>query len=153
MEQSDAKRRLLKDFQKMKRDPPPGISASPHDGDIFVWDCVIFGVDDTIWADAVLKLQLLFSEEYPQKAPYAKFITYVFHPNVFQPSGEICIDTLRKQWSPAFDVTTILLSIQSLLDDPNPYANANPEACQLFMHNKPLYETKVKECVEKTWEE
>ena len=148
----DAKRRLLLDFQKLKKDPPEGISATPQENNIFKWDCVIFGVDDTLWEDAVLKLTLSFPDNYPQKPPYAEFVTYVFHPNVFQPHQEICIDILRKQWSPAFDVSTILLSIQSLLTDPNPYANANPEACDLYMNNKLLYEKKVRECVEKSWE-
>ena len=149
----ETKRRLMNDFRKLKNDPPEGISATPRDDNLFVWDCVIFGVDDTIWEDAVLKLTLKFPQDYPTKPPMAFFDTYVFHPNVFQPSQEICIDILRKNWSPALDVSSILLSIQSLLSDPNPYANANPEACTLYLNNRALYEKKVRECVEKSWEQ
>ena len=150
--EEEAKRRLMSDFKKIRKDPPVGISATPREGNLFLWDCVIFGVDDTLWEDAVLKLTLAFPIDYPAKPPHANFVTYVFHPNVFQPSQEICIDTLRKQWSPALDVSAILLSIQSLLTDPNPYANANPEACQLYLSNRTVYEKKVRECVEKSWE-
>jgi ubiquitin-conjugating enzyme E2 A len=146
----DATQRLMKDLRKIKADPPPGIAAAPSEGNIFLWECLITGVDDTLWEDAVLKLTLEFPKDYPRKPPFARFTTNVFHPNVFL-SGEICIDILRKNWSPAYDVSGILLSIQSLLTDPNPAANANPEACLLYINSKTEYENRVRECVEASW--
>ena len=148
---SSASKRLMKDLMKLKKDPPPGIAGSPREGDLFFWDCLITGVDETIWEDAILKLTLDFPPDYPAHPPYAKFVSNVFHPNVFA-SGEICIDILRKNWSPAYDVSSILLSIQSLLTDPNPAANANPDACKLYTTNKAEYDRRVCECVEKTWD-
>jgi len=65
------------------------------------------------------KLILEFSEEYPNKAPQVKFVSKIFHPNVYA-DGKICLDILQNQWSPIYDVAAILTSIQSLLSDPNP---------------------------------
>lgn len=67
--------------------------------------------------------------------------------------GQICLDILQNQWSPIYDVSAILTSIQSLLTDPNPNSPANSEAARLYVENRKLYERKVKEMIEKTWEE
>lgn len=61
------------------------------------------------------------------------------------------MDILQNQWSPIYDISAILTSIQSLLSDPNPNSPANSEAAQLFQSNKREYTRRVKECVEKSW--
>ncbi|MCQ2817839.1 MAG: ubiquitin-conjugating enzyme E2 [archaeon] len=93
-----------------------------------------------------------FTEEYPRKAPNVHMETKVFHPN-FYVDGRICLDILQNQWSPIFDVKAILLSIQSLLTDPNPSSPANSEAAKLYNTNREEYYARVKECVEKSVEE
>jgi ubiquitin-conjugating enzyme E2 A len=60
---------------------------------------------------------------------------------------------LQNQWSPIYDVSAILTSIQSLLTDPNPNSPANSEAARLYTENRKLYERKVREMVEKSWEQ
>ena len=65
-----------------------------------------------------------FSEEYPNKPPTVKFVTKMFHPNVYA-DGAICLDILQNRWSPTYDVSAMLTSIQSLLDEPNPNSPAN----------------------------
>ena len=88
----------------------------------------------------------------PQKAPTVKFITDMFHPNIYA-NGSICLDILQNKWSPIYDVCAILTSIQSLLSDPNPNSPANAEAARLFVEDKREYSNRVMSCVEKSWEE
>lgn len=76
----------------------------------------------------------------------------MFHPNVYS-NGAICLDILQNKWSPIYDVAGLLASIQSLLGDPNPASPANAEAAKLFVENKREYEERVRQCVEKSWEE
>lgn len=95
-------------------------------------------------------LTLKFTEEYPNKAPKVQFMTKIFHPNVYN-DGQICLDILQNQWSPIYDISAILTSIQSLLCDPNPQSGANTEAAQLFLSNKREYNRRVKNVVEESW--
>ena len=91
-----------------------------------------------------------FHEVYPHKPPEVKFVSKMFHPNVYN-DGSICLDILKSQWSPIYDVSAILTSIQSLLCDPNPKSPANSEAARLYQENRREYERKVKEIFEQSW--
>ena len=144
------RKRLARDLRKLQQDPPQGISAAPLNDDIMVWNAVIFGPDETIWEGGIFKLSLVFDEDYPNKAPAVKFLSPLFHPNVYN-DGSICLDILHQQWSPIYDVSSILTSIQSLLCDPNPSSPANSEAARLFAENRSEYNQRVKECVEGSW--
>ena len=62
-----------------------------------VWEAIIFGPVDTPFEDGTFKLSLEFSEEYPSKAPLVKFISKMFHPNVYVDGG-ICLDILQVRW-------------------------------------------------------
>lgn len=75
----------------------------------------------------MFELFLEFTEEYPNKPPKVKFTSKLFHPNIYK-DGNICLDILNTNWSPIYDVSSILTSIQSLLSDPNPNSPANAEA-------------------------
>ncbi|MCI19861.1 ubiquitin-conjugating enzyme E2 20-like [Trifolium medium] len=91
-----------------------GISAFPEEDNILCWKGTITGSKDTVFEGTEYKLSLTFTNEYPFKAPKVKFDTTCFHPNVDM-HGNICLDILQDKWSSAYDVRTILLSIQSLL--------------------------------------
>ncbi len=91
-----------------------------------------------------------FTEEYPNKPPTVRFISRMFHPNVYADGG-ICLDILQNRWSPTYDVSAILTSIQSLLDEPNPNSPANSEAAQLYEENRREYEKRVAFIVENSW--
>eukprot|EP01098_Paradermamoeba_levis_P008604 TRINITY_DN3564_c0_g1_i1.p1 TRINITY_DN3564_c0_g1~~TRINITY_DN3564_c0_g1_i1.p1 ORF type:complete len:154 (-),score=35.95 TRINITY_DN3564_c0_g1_i1:96-557(-) len=146
-----ARRRLMRDFKRLQTDPPEGISAAPLENNILQWHAVIFGPDDTAWEGGTFKLSMEFTEEYPNKAPKVKFLSKIFHPNVYA-DGSICLDILQNQWSPIYDIAAILTSIQSLLCDPNPNSPANAEAAKLFQENKREYARRVKVVVEESWE-
>lgn len=147
---SSARRRLINDFKRFEKEDSNGIFASPLPNNIMVWEAVIFGPEDTQWEGGSFKLLIEFTEEYPTKPPSIKFITNMFHPNIYG-DGRICLDILTNQWSPIYDVHTVLTSIQSLLSDPNPDSPANAEAARLYTENVQEYYKRVKECVENSW--
>lgn len=98
------------------------------------------------------KLLLEFTEDYPNKPPAVKFISKIFHPNVYA-DGKICLDILQSQWSPIYDIAAILTSIQSLLSDPNPASPANAEAAQLYDRDRHEYNQRVRAIVEESWQD
>jgi len=140
----------MRDFKFLQRDPPMGVQGAPSDNNIMIWDAVIYGPAETPFEDGTFKLQIEFSEEYPNKPPKVRFMSKMFHPNVYN-DGQICLDILQNRWSPTYDVSSILTSIQSLLDEPNPNSPANAEAAQLFQENRREYERRVGDIVEKSW--
>ena len=105
---------------------------------------------DTPFEDGTFKLLLTFEETYPTKPPTVKFLSRMFHPNVYA-NGELCLDILQNRWSPTYDVAAILTSIQSLLHDPNPNSPANAEAAQLYRENMKEYVRRVRATVEESW--
>ena len=121
---ASSKRRLMRDFKKLQEDPPMGVSGAPADNNILLWNAVIFGPCETAFEDGTFKLTLQFTEEYPNKPPIVKFRSKMFHPNIYADGG-ICLDILQNKWSPTYDVSAILTSIQSLLSDPNPNSPGN----------------------------
>ncbi|KRX10367.1 Ubiquitin-conjugating enzyme/RWD-like protein [Pseudocohnilembus persalinus] len=147
-----AQRRLLRDFKKLQEEQPEGITASPLEDDIFQWEAIIFGPDDTPWEGGSFELKFEFTEDYPNKPPQIKFKTALYHPNIYK-DGSICLDILQNQWSPIYDVQAILIAIRSLLNDPNPNSPANAEAARLYLEDRKEYIRRVQEVVEKTFQE
>lgn len=70
-----------------------------------------FRPHDTPFEDGTFKLTIEFTEEYPNKPPTVRFVSKMFHPNVYADGG-ICLDILQNRWSPTYDVSAILTSIQ-----------------------------------------
>lgn len=113
----------------MQNDPPAGVSASPIADNVMTWyghpahdrrvyftytkirNAVIIGPADTPFEDGTFRLVMHFEEAYPNKPPGVKFISQMFHPNVYG-TGELCLDILQNRWSPTYDVAAILTSIQ-----------------------------------------
>lgn len=108
-----------------------GVSAFPEGESMFRWIGTIEGGRGTMYEDLSYKLSLHFPLDYPFKPPQVKFQTICFHPNVDQ-YGNICLDILQDKWSSAYDCRTILLSIQSLLGEPNIESPLNSSAASLW---------------------
>lgn len=79
-------------------------------------NAVIIGPADTPFEDGTFRLVMHFEEQYPNKPPGVKFISQMFHPNVYG-TGELCLDILQNRWSPTYDVAAILTSIQRFAMD------------------------------------
>ena len=145
-----ARRRLLLDFKDLKEDPPAGISGAPTDDNLLVWQAVIFGPQETAFEGGTFELSIKFTEEYPLKPPKVRFLSKMFHPNVCG-DGEVCLDILQERWTPAYNVSAILTSVQSVLGDPDRYRPVNSVAAHLLNENRQEYVKRVKACVEQSW--
>lgn len=80
-----------------------------------------------------------FPVSYPFHAPKIVFNTKIYHPNI-SPSGAICLDILKNQWSPALTISKVLLSICSLLSDANPNDPLVPEIAEIYVKDRQRYD-------------
>ena len=110
--------RIIKETQKLKKDPINGILAEPFSDNPRYFNVVITGPKDSPYDGGKFHLQLYLPEEYPMVPPKCIFMTKIYHPNI-DFLGRICLDILKKNWSPALQIRAVLLSIQSLLNEPN----------------------------------
>lgn len=94
--------------------------VSQVNGELFHWKAVIKGPPDTVYDGGKFQIDISIPDEYPYQPPKMKFDTKIWHPNVSSVTGAICLDILKKEWSPALSIRTALLSIQALMCCPEP---------------------------------
>ena len=134
-----AARRILKEIQDLKQDAPGNCSAGPREDNIYLWDGMIIGPTDSPYSGGIFKLEIHFPTEYPFKPPKVVFTTRIYHPNISS-TGAICLDILKSQWSPALTVSKVLLSICSMLNDPNPNDPLMPDIADEYKNNRESFD-------------
>ena len=137
-------KRMKKELENLKKDPPLNCSAGPEDDDIFKWTATLMGPSASPYQGGVFYLNIVFPQNYPFKPPKITFATKVYHPNI-NSSGGICLDVLKDQWSPALTIDKILLSICSLLEDPNPDDPLVPDIANQYKNNRVAYDMTARE--------
>ncbi|MCO5553829.1 hypothetical protein L7F22_007355 [Adiantum nelumboides] len=132
-----------------------GKDIGPVAEDMFHWQATIMGPPDSPYAGGVFLVTIHFPPDYPFKPPkvFASFIdvsfrTKVFHPNI-NSNGSICLDILKEQWSPALTISKVLLSICSLLTDPNPDDPLVPEIAHMYKTDRAKYEATARNWTQK----
>jgi ubiquitin-conjugating enzyme E2 D/E len=141
--------RIYKEIEDIYVNPPDNISAGPiNDNDIFHWEAVITGPEETDYKDGVFLLDIIIPPQYPYKPPYCKFKTKIWHPNISPDSGSICITTLKeKYWNPSMTISDILYTIMLLLYKPNFDDPLNGKARDEHKENPQKYKEKVQKWV------
>jgi ubiquitin-conjugating enzyme E2 D/E len=130
------------------KDPPANCSAGPVGDDMFHWQATIMGPDDSPYAGGVFFLDIHFPADYPFKPPKVHFTTRIYHCNI-NSNGGICLDILKDQWSPALTISKVLLSICSLLTDPNPDDPLVPDIAQLLKTDRVRHDSTAREWTSK----
>ncbi|RMY39132.1 hypothetical protein D0865_12911 [Hortaea werneckii] len=165
-----ALKRINKELTDLGRDPPSSCSAGPIGDDLFHWQATIMGPGDSPYSGGVFFLAIHFPTDYPFKPPKVNFTTRIYHPNI-NSNGSICLDILRDQWSPALTISKgkkhahyeargrpftdgvflfiVLLSICSMLTDPNPDDPLVPEIAHVYKTDRSRYEATAREWTRK----
>lgn len=160
------RRRLLKELEMLKKEEAQGIRAQLATNErgeeiLDEWDLFISGPPDTVYENHVLHAKMHFPSKYPFQPPTFRFVTKMFHPNIYN-DGVVCISILHTErddptnsenenctWTPGQNVRTVCLSIISLLNSPNIFSPANVDASKMLRDDRPHYEKFIKELLEK----
>ncbi|TPP64358.1 W-linked ubiquitin conjugating enzyme E2 R2 [Fasciola gigantica] len=143
--QSSAVKALQKELSDLNSSPVEGFRVNvSSEENLFVWDVAIFGPPGTLYEGGYFKARLFFPNDYPYSPPSLQFVTKMFHPNIYE-TGEVCISILHspgddlqsgelasERWNPTQNVRTILISVISLLNEPNIYSAAHVEASVMY---------------------
>ena len=141
--------RLTKEWKELQKNPMSYFTAEPtSDDDLSQWVAKIKGPDDSPYQGGLFILQIQFPHDYPFNAPKIEFRTRVYHPNVNE-NGHICLDILKTQYSPALTLSKILLSICSLLTDPNPDDPLVYEIASIYKTDRHTYEENARQWTKK----
>jgi ubiquitin-conjugating enzyme E2 D/E len=133
-------KRILKEMQDMAKSPMDNCTAGPVDPEnLYLWHGTIIGPEKSPYEGGLFQLEITFPPEYPFKPPKVIFLTKVYHPNI-NSFGGICLDILKDAWVPSLTIGKVLLSISSLLTDPNPKDPLVPEIATLYEMNRPRFE-------------
>jgi ubiquitin-conjugating enzyme E2 D/E len=135
--------RIQRELKDHRKNPTENISAGPSGSNIFEWEATIIGPTDTPYAGGVFHLKILFPEQYPFKPPKINFVTKIYHPNINQ--GNICLDILKSNWSASLTISKVLLSICSLLSDPNPDDPLDSEVANMYKNNQEQFKSTARE--------
>lgn len=145
-----ALKRLKLEYLQILKDPNYFYSIEPDENNFLKWNILLIGPSETIFEGAQIKCILEFSKEYPIKPPVFKFIDILFHPNIY-PDGNVCIsilhegediyeyESLSERWNPSHSVESIIMSIISILNNPNFESPANIDASKLWQHDFNAY--------------
>lgn len=159
-------RTLTTELKNLQTQPVEGFTISTNDDNLFVWTVAIYGPPNTMYQGGYFKAVINFPHNYPYSPPSVKFSTKMYHPNVYA-NGDLCISILHppvddphsgelpcERWNPTQNVRTILLSVISLLNEPNTSSPANVDASVAYRKWKegsdPEYANIVQSQVEKS---
>jgi ubiquitin-conjugating enzyme E2 D/E len=138
-------RRIKKELEELQKNPPENCSAGLiAANDIYQWQATIMGPEGSPYHGGLFYLKINLSTDYPFKAPKISFVTKIYHCNV-NVNGAICLDILKDKWSPALTISKALLSICSLMDDPNPNDPLVHEIAELLIKDKAKHDANARE--------
>lgn len=148
---------LLRMYKKLQDNPSSYFSCSLVNNDPFQWRCDIIGPEKSPYEGGVFPAILVFPPEFPVRPPKMRFICPMWHPNIHEKTGEVCISILhepgkdpleyelcQERWLPIHTVETIVVSVISMLLDPNCESPLNLNAAKECRSNREEYDRKVR---------
>ena len=145
-------KRLQTEYKKLKaaaKKDRLNFTAFPDSMDNFqFWKCTLDGPRETPYEGGRFDITMEFPADYPYKPPKVRFQTKIYHPNINK-TGDICLDILKDQWSPALTIDKVLLSISSLLNEPNPDDPLMSDIANEYKNNRAQYYENAKDWTRK----
>ncbi|KZV95979.1 hypothetical protein EXIGLDRAFT_671542 [Exidia glandulosa HHB12029] len=139
-----AKKRIHKEWADIQKEDLGKMSLAPKDDDMFQWDAVLPGPEGSVYEGGMFAVSIQLPQDYPFTPPKATFKTRIYHCNISD-SGNICIDILKTNWSPALSLLKVLLSLSSLLSDPNPKDPLVPVIATQYMRQRKKHDETARE--------
>eukprot|EP00252_Welwitschia_mirabilis_P012589 TRINITY_DN27753_c0_g1_i1.p1 TRINITY_DN27753_c0_g1~~TRINITY_DN27753_c0_g1_i1.p1 ORF type:complete len:245 (-),score=53.82 TRINITY_DN27753_c0_g1_i1:121-855(-) len=129
---------IAREIKSLDETPPDGIRVVVKEDSFSIIFADIEGPVGTPYEGGVFRMKLLLTPDFPRSPPKGYFMTKIFHPNISN-SGEICVNTLKKDWNPNLGLRHILVVVRCLLIEPFPESALNERAGKLLMEDYEEY--------------
>ena len=152
MNQTTNLRRIMRESEQLKTlcdEYKQMFNIKMVDDNIYHWESVIFGPKNTPYDGYEFVVDIMLPRDYPKTPLSAKFITSIQHVNI-NTAGDICLDILNASWSPKLNITSVLISIISLLSDPNFDDPLNSDLAGLYRKDKKAYRNIIRTACRKS---
>lgn len=127
-------KRIAKELEDVKRDQLSGVTLEmAEDDDLSHLKGTFVGPPGTPYEGGLFEVDIKIPAEYPFKPPIMKFDTRVYHPNISSQTGAICLDILKDAWTPILTLKSSLISLQSLLQSPEPTDPQDAQVAKLYL--------------------
>ncbi|WCJ28663.1 Ubiquitin-conjugating enzyme E2 S [Euphorbia peplus] len=131
-------KQLAKELKNLDESPPEGIKVGVNEDDFSTIYADIEGPAGTPYDNGLFRMKLLLSRDFPHSPPKGFFLTKIFHPNIAS-NGEICVNTLKKDWSPSLGLRHVLVVVRCLLIEPFPESALNEQAGKMLLDDYEEY--------------
>ncbi|KAK3917003.1 Ubiquitin-conjugating enzyme E2 1 [Frankliniella fusca] len=131
--------RVLKDIKLLLENPVVGVVIVDDIENPMNFDAFITGPEGTGYDGGIFKVDVDVPAQFPMKPPSIHFTTPIFHPNIADFDGYICLDLLDQEWYPSITIGNCLEAIHGLLSDPNPHSPLNGAEAQIYLHDREMY--------------
>eukprot|EP00823_Brevimastigomonas_motovehiculus_P001478 TRINITY_DN12011_c0_g1_i1.p1 TRINITY_DN12011_c0_g1~~TRINITY_DN12011_c0_g1_i1.p1 ORF type:complete len:150 (-),score=43.89 TRINITY_DN12011_c0_g1_i1:257-706(-) len=145
---ASALKRATKELSDIEKSGSQYTVGAKSTDNMLEWTCTLFGPKDTPYAGGTFFLSIKLPEDYPFKPPKVAFTTKIYHPNVDEKKGEVCLATVSN-WSPAMTVSKALDELLELLGSPLLDNPINSDACNMYKTDKKKFEKTAKDWVTK----
>jgi len=136
-------KRIQREISDLKKEDLGNIVLEPTDN-LQVWRGIIPGPEGSVYEGGVFQVEIALPNDYPFTAPKVVFKTRIYHMNISEQGG-ICIDILKNNWSPALSLFKVMLSLSSLLTDPNPKDPLVPSVATQYVRSRKLHDATARE--------
>lgn len=158
---------LRRQLVELNKNPIELVSVGLKDeNNVYEWDLMLMGPEATLYEGGFFKARLVFPNTFPSMPPDMYFVSDMWHPNVYA-DGKVCISILHppgedelntqesadERWRPILGVEQILISVISMLSDPNDDSPANLDAAVMWRNDKKAFKKKVQQIVRKSQED
>ncbi|CAK7909659.1 ubiquitin-conjugating enzyme E2 1 [[Candida] anglica] len=134
-------KRIAKELEECRQDTQSGVSLElNNENDLTHLTGYFKGPPGTPYEGGVFQVDINIPNEYPFKPPVMKFLTKIYHPNISSVTGAICLDILKDAWTPILTLKNSLISLQSLLQSPEPNDPQDAEVAKQYLGDKPGFE-------------
>ncbi|KAH7337504.1 ubiquitin-conjugating enzyme/RWD-like protein [Rhizoctonia solani] len=140
-------KRIQKEMKDLQNEDMGGITLAPSDHSLFEWTGTLPGPEGSVYEGGEFHVEISLPPDYPFHSPRLRFKTKIYHMNI-NDQGGICLDILKNAWSPALSLYKVMLSLSSLLTDPNPNDPLVPTIANEYTRRRKVHDSNARRWVQ-----